>query len=451
MYATYTVQKGDGNQDSSDKKYYLKNEIEVHYGGVIYADEVETEIEKDGDAYEIRVPIIKTLYNGSEDIFNGERFYFSVYTDFPDVAHFEWSHELPYIDMSNVAAGSSKTENNSDDAGNVGYSFTMTQEQFNSLPIDEKTKLPYVMIAEYDKKTDKMTYDSNSYKLYLVPEKDNGSPMLLLASVYDPAETHTYYAIADLDAWNKEGSEVDDCAVEFMNYYDKQEVTVTFDANGGTLTGETKTKTGPDGKLASLPTPTRSSYSFDGWYTQEAGGTEVTTDTVFKTDTTVYAHWTYTGGGGGGGGTTRYTLTYESNGGTSYSSTTHAYGTVVKLDKTPTRSGYTFDGWYSDSALKNKITSITMNSNKTVYAGWTKTGSATTPDALNGEDHIAYISGYPDGTVRPEANITRGEVATILYRLLKVNRRDAIFTTSNSFSDVSRDLWYNKNRRTPNP
>lgn len=74
--------------------------------------------------------------------------------------------------------------------------------------------------------------------------------------------------------------------------------TITFDANGGSVTPASAV-TGADGKLTSLPTPTRSgSYSFDGWYTAASGGTKVTTNTVFTKNRTVYAHWTYTGGGG---------------------------------------------------------------------------------------------------------------------------------------------------------
>ena len=66
--------------------------------------------------------------------------------------------------------------------------------------------------------------------------------------------------------------------------------TVTLHANGGSVSPASVT-TGADGKLASLPTPTRSSYSFNGWYTEKNGGTKVTTDTVFHAKTTVYAHW----------------------------------------------------------------------------------------------------------------------------------------------------------------
>ena len=66
--------------------------------------------------------------------------------------------------------------------------------------------------------------------------------------------------------------------------------TITFDPNGGSVSPKSKT-TGTDGKLASLPTPTREGYSFNGWFTAKDGGDQVTTSTVFGSDTTVYAHW----------------------------------------------------------------------------------------------------------------------------------------------------------------
>lgn len=63
---------------------------------------------------------------------------------------------------------------------------------------------------------------------------------------------------------------------------------------------------------------------------------------------------------------------------------------------------------------------------------------------LNTEDHYAYIVGYSeDGTVRPNANITRAEVATIFFRLLTDEARDQFWMTSNNFSDVLPNDWYN--------
>lgn len=65
------------------------------------------------------------------------------------------------------------------------------------------------------------------------------------------------------------------------------------------------------------------------------------------------------------------------------------------------------------------------------------------PNKLNTDDHFAYIIGYPDGTVQPGGEITRAEVATIFFRLLKDDVRDRYFTKTNDFSDVSRGAWFN--------
>ncbi len=138
---------------------------------------------------------------------------------------------------------------------------------------------------------------------------------------------------------------------------------------------------------------------------------------------------------------TRYTLHYESNGGTAYKDERYSSGTKVTLDKTPTRESYTFTGWYADKALTQKITTVTMNGDKTVYAGWEATG---VPDKLNGDDHFAYVIGYPDGKVHPEGNISRAETATIFFRLLKADIRDGNLTADNEFSDVSDGQWHNK-------
>ena len=65
------------------------------------------------------------------------------------------------------------------------------------------------------------------------------------------------------------------------------------------------------------------------------------------------------------------------------------------------------------------------------------------PTGLNGDDHFAYIVGYPDGNVKPGSSITRAEVATIFFRLLTEDVRTANSTQSNSLSDVSRGQWFN--------
>ncbi len=138
---------------------------------------------------------------------------------------------------------------------------------------------------------------------------------------------------------------------------------------------------------------------------------------------------------------TRYTLHYESNGGTAYQDERYSSGTKVTLDKAPIRESYTFTGWYTDEKLTDKITSVTMTSDKTVYAGWVATG---VPDMLNGDDHYAYVIGYPDGNVHPQGNISRAETATIFFRLLKADTRDGNLTAENVFADVANGKWFNK-------
>ena len=146
-----------------------------------------------------------------------------------------------------------------------------------------------------------------------------------------------------------------------------------------------------------------------------------------------------TGGGSSGSGPTRYTLRYESNGGTAYPSERYSSGTVVTLDKLPEREGYAFTGWYGEAELTTQLNTVRMDKNRTVYAGWSATPA---PAWLNSDDHFAYVYGYPDGHVGPLNNITRAEVAAIFYRLLRKDIRVESQTTENSFDDVPADAWY---------
>lgn len=63
--------------------------------------------------------------------------------------------------------------------------------------------------------------------------------------------------------------------------------------------------------------------------------------------------------------------------------------------------------------------------------------------ALEKERHTAYISGYPDGSIRPRGSITRAETASIFYRLLTDESRERFYSADNSFSDVDGEVWYN--------
>ena len=158
------------------------------------------------------------------------------------------------------------------------------------------------------------------------------------------------------------------------------EFIVTFDAGDGTPSVGSMTTTNQ--KLSSLPSASRSKHSFDGWYTEKSGGTKVTTDTVFSANTTVYAHWTYTGGGYYYPPVTYYTLRFETGGGSDISSVQGTYNTYIDLTQyVPTWRGHTFTGWYSERSLTNKVSGVYLTKDMTVYAGWRVTTAPQTDDS----------------------------------------------------------------------
>jgi len=150
----------------------------------------------------------------------------------------------------------------------------------------------------------------------------------------------------------------------------KKTYTVTFDATGGSVTPTSGT-TNTNGNLTTLPTPTRTGYTFIGWYSASTGGTSVTTTTEFTASITIYAHWT------SNTPSNTYTVVFNANGGSGApaSVTTDTDGKLASLPTTvPTRSGYTFNGWYTASIGGTKIEAgQTFTANTTVYAQWTQT------------------------------------------------------------------------------
>ena len=145
--------------------------------------------------------------------------------------------------------------------------------------------------------------------------------------------------------------------------------TATFNGNGGgTPSPSTITKT-YGSELGTLPTCSRTGYTFLGWYTASSGGTKISSATKITGTVTYYAQWSINS----------YTLTFNPNGGTvtptskdlEYNS---AYGTLP----TPTRASdaqytYTFAGWYTATTGGTQVTAATKMAAKdtTVYAHWT--------------------------------------------------------------------------------
>lgn len=152
----------------------------------------------------------------------------------------------------------------------------------------------------------------------------------------------------------------------------KPNCTATFNANGGsTPSPSTITKT-YGSQLGTLPTTSRTGYTFAGWYTASSGGSKISTTTTLTSNVTYYAQWT----------PITYYVSYVGNGSTSGSteSSSHTYDVAKNLTKNGfTKTGYTFSGWntksdgsgtsYTDGQSVKNLTT-TNKSTVTLYAQW---------------------------------------------------------------------------------
>lgn len=148
---------------------------------------------------------------------------------------------------------------------------------------------------------------------------------------------------------------------------------VTLDPNGGRVS-PTSTAVTIGKTYGTLPTPNRTGYSFDGWYTKEIGGTKVTETTTVGTNppTKLYAHWI----------AKKYLVIFDANGGRISTASgqvktktdTVTYGSKYNFLPTPTRTGgYKFVGWYTEETGGTKVTSdttVTTTQTHILYAHW---------------------------------------------------------------------------------
>ena len=175
-------------------------------------------------------------------------------------------------------------------------------------------------------------------------------------------------------------------------------VTITFNANGGTVTPN-KAAAGEDGKVSALPVPTRSGYTFDGWYTASSGGEKITTDYVFTSDTTVYAHWTKNSGGSSGGSSSGGGFSGGGSSNTSYSITTgnFAHGSVSVSPKSASKGTKVTITATPDTGYKLEKLAVTGNTGNELEL--TNKGDGT---------HTFIM---PAGTVKVEASFVAIETA----------------------------------------
>src|SRR5699024_7193546 len=113
-----------------------------------------------------------------------------------------------------------------------------------------------------------------------------------------------------------------------------------------------------------LPTSSRTGYTFKGWWTTSAasGGSQLATTTRMTSNVTYYARWSINS----------YTFYFNGNGGSNGASITRTYNTNIGTLPTSTRSGYTFNRWYTSTSGGTKLTSTTkVTGTRTYYAQWT--------------------------------------------------------------------------------
>ena len=252
--------------------------------------------------------------------------------------------------------------------------------------------------------------------------------------------------------------------------------TLHYEANGGT--GKMDDQIFQHGQILPLNdcTYSREGYDFMGWsmsadnVKQFDNKAEVGFSSLLQTsgepqdnaEATLYAVWQERDV------TLNYASSDESLGTVSNASETIRAATGKPTGSTAqAKSGARFDGWYSadGTLLSKELTFVPTKKAGTVWQGTTyyahfsakrspstpstpakpdetKPTLAPIPEMLNGEDHYAYLLGYEDGTVRPNGSISRAEVATVLFRLLKDDVRTQNLTKDNAYSDVPDTAWY---------
>lgn len=171
-------------------------------------------------------------------------------------------------------------------------------------------------------------------------------------------------------------------------------IKINFDANSGSVNTNSTIVT-HGSTYGTLPTPTRTGYTFVGWFTSANDGTLITSSSTVSitANQTLYAHWN----------ANTYTVSFNANGGsTSTTSKAVTYGSTYGTLPTPTRTGYEFDGWYTAASGGSQITSsssVSITANQTLYAHWIKTytvsynvnGGTGTPSSQTKKENVPLI------------------------------------------------------------
>ncbi|ANF94768.1 InlB B-repeat-containing protein [Paenibacillus bovis] len=179
--------------------------------------------------------------------------------------------------------------------------------------------------------------------------------------------------------------------VAFSVYFPR---TVAFDSQGGTLVADQRVNYGTYAVQPSAPT--RTGYSFGGWYIDQERETPFDFGAVaIKADKTLYAKWILNA----------YTVSFDSSEGTFVGSQHVEYGRTVAKPADPTRTGYHFAGWYTDAArtIPFAFGNAVVTGDVTLYAAWTTNSYTVSFDTYNGSAVPDLSVNYGDKAVQPAA------------------------------------------------
>ena len=219
--------------------------------------------------------------------------------------------------------------------------------------------------------------------------------------------------------WN--GSSVNDEEFTFTIVSVASSVTahiVTLNPNGGSVSPAEITYTGTP---LSLPTPSRAGWTFLGWWTAQTGGTQVRGLYQPQSNVTLWAHWEHEQTG------VHYTVTLDPNGG-SVSPVQLTYEGTALVLPTPTRSGYTFNGWWDTYQSTQYYSPFTATGDMTLRASWLKNFTLT----------FVTDSSTPWGSVSPSTlTVPAYSQITVNGNVLTVNGQIATATPSSSSQGYS--------------
>ena len=179
------------------------------------------------------------------------------------------------------------------------------------------------------------------------------------------------------------------------------EIKITFIENGGVELEDLTIKT--TDTSVTLPTPVRDGYTFDGWFTDEDLTLPFTIAALLTQSggITLYAKWTQV--------LNQFTVTYQTNGGSTIAPVTYTSGETIVEPTAPTKEGYTFNGWYGDSELTQSYTFGPMpDSNLTLYAKWTINQYTITFESNGGSTVTALTGDYQTLITKPTNPIKVG-------------------------------------------